>query len=542
MKNTIEKTVFLFSILTSLTFFASTTQAQIDDSQNTKFKEVCKQWQEKYTNGVQQKALHTTEGYGGNGWAESCRLTDQSFTLRKTIGDRDIFLDGIQVNIFYGSEGEDLRKQTYKVDIQKYYQSIKSKTNLAELIEIPNGSIVMMKFRSQINPEIIYTSGAALFQDKDQCSLEIHTMESWNVKEPPSDRDPFWKIDRNNQTGQTKFIRSVADDILNNPICTEKTSQVALKNTKPAQSNFTQALVENPPKESDFQKIPKSNFKKVNPVGTASATTKPATESANITGSIFIGKVGQEEKILVDLPNGTTATLADDQTAFEGEISGWKLLKGGNKPLSPRPLQVSIYAKDCHSEILEADPTRRANDWSGNNLITKIVGDCTYSNDGDPLRVFVDTGQVNFKTSSGVEISAQDSDFGVSFETTSGQSIVEIYNGSITITNKAGQSKTISTIYGSQINRIEVDKNGVMNEKIAIPQSQWEKFLASNQKDEKETDAGSNLPIVPAIVVLTAGGVIFFLYRTGKLLPLYKTSGQKITELLKKTSKEKKTD
>lgn len=312
-------------------------------------------------------------------------------------------------------------------------------------------------------------------------------------------------------------------------------------NNTSAIPNYTKALIEKPPRESDFQKIPKTDFKKVNPVSTASATPKLATESANITGSTFIGKVGEEGKILIDLPNGETVTLTDDQTALEGEISGWKLLKGGDKPLSSRPLQVSIYEKDCHSEILEANPTRRASDWGGNNVITKIVGDCTYSNSGDPIRILVDTGEVNFKTSSGTRILAKDSDFGISFETTSGQSIVEIYNGSITITNRTGNSKTISTIYGSEIKQIEIDNNGVMSEKIAIPLSQWQAFFASKQ-EEKDEPRGNTLPIAGALAVLGLGGIAFFLYRTGKLLPLYRISSQKITQILQKISKEKRTD
>lgn len=323
---------------------------------------------------------------------------------------------------------------------------------------------------------------------------------------------------------------------------TDQTAQDQSSNSNQSEiPNYTRALVENPPKESDFQKVPKSDFKKVNPEGTASASPKSATQTAEITGSVFIGKVGDAGKILIDLPDGKTIILTDNQTAFDGEMKKWRLIRDGGQSLSPTPLQMSIYEKDCHLDIRPANETRWASDWSGNNVITKTVGDCNYSNDEDPVRVLVDTGRVNFRTQSGVGIEAGKADFGIAYDSASGQSVVEVYNGSITVTSTLGNSKTISTVYGSKIRHLEVAKDGVMAEKIAIPESQWEEFLASNQQKKDET-GGNSLPIAGAVVVLGLGGVIFFLYRTGKLIPLYRITIQKIVGIFNKIHPEKKRD
>lgn len=317
---------------------------------------------------------------------------------------------------------------------------------------------------------------------------------------------------------------------------------------------YTQALVIEPPKESDFQKIPKTDFKKVYPVGTAFATPKPSTESANITGSMFIGKVGGEGELILQLPDGREVKLTDDKSAFEGEqpYLKWRDISGtGRNNVTPKK-NIYIEEVDCHilleqerrnqEDLKRLGAIRYSSDWGvDETIIIKPTGDCTYLNEGGPVRVLAKTGKATFKTPGGTTVSANNADFGIGYNAKSAISIVEVYNGSITITNQTGNSKTISAIYGSEIKQIEIDNNGVMTETIAIPLSQWQAFLASKQ--EKKDEAPKNtLPIVPAVAVLGLGGVIFFLYRTGKLLPLYQISSQKIAEILQKIRKEKKTD
>ncbi len=313
-------------------------------------------------------------------------------------------------------------------------------------------------------------------------------------------------------------------------------------------SNYTRALVIEPPKENDFQKVSESDFKLINPVGTASATPKPATGSANMTGSVFIGKVGGDGELILQLPGDKEVKLTDDKSAFEGEkpYARWRDISGSNNYIAPKR---SVYIKEIDCQILleqerqkqedlkRPGGIRYASEWGvDETVIIKPTGDCSYISEGGPVRVLATGGQVTFKTPGGAIVSAENADFGIGYNAKSSISIFEVYNGSITVTNKAGNSKTISANYGSEIKQIEVDKDGVMSEKIAIPESQWQAFLASRQEQKNETK--NNIPsIAGSVAVIALGGIAFFLYRTGKLLPLYTKSRQKITEILKKFSK-----
>lgn len=319
--------------------------------------------------------------------------------------------------------------------------------------------------------------------------------------------------------------------------------------------NHTQSLVIEPPKESDFQKVSKSDFKQVNPVGTASATLKSATESANLSGIIFVGKIGGDGELILQLPDGKDLKLTDDKSAFEGERpSGFRFrdFNGSVNNYNAPKRHVYIKEVDCHilleQEKRDQEIIKRfggityASDWGvDDTIIIKPTGDCSYTNEGGPVRVLAGGGQVNFKTPGGAAVSANNADFGIGYNAKSAISIVEVYNGSINVTSSAGNSKTISATYGSEIKQIEVDKNGVMSEKIAIPLSQWQAFLASKQ-EKKDEAKGNTLPVVGVVAVLGLGGIIFFLYRTGKLLPLYRISSHKIAEMFQKIRKEKKTD
>lgn len=308
---------------------------------------------------------------------------------------------------------------------------------------------------------------------------------------------------------------------------------------------YTQALVDKPPKASDFQNIPQSDFTTVYPTGKTLATQKLSTESANTTDSIFIGKVGKGE-VVVESPNGEKITLTDDMSGIDFFNKRFGATLPG--PEMGNPTQLTIREVDCHIIASRNDSgncdssgrCRYPDIWDAQTRIDKTVGDCTYLNEGGPVRVLAEQGQVTLKTPGGVTVTASKADFGIAYDAKSTTSIVEVYNGSVTVTNKAGQAKKLSTVYGSQIERIEVNKNGEMTEKIAIPQSQWEAFLASQQKEaEKETSVNAS-PVLIAIIVLGVGGIVFFLYRKGKLMPLYKTLGQKVSGMTKKTSKNNK--
>ncbi|MBI1919188.1 hypothetical protein HYS29_01225 [Candidatus Microgenomates bacterium] len=305
-------------------------------------------------------------------------------------------------------------------------------------------------------------------------------------------------------------------------------------------SQYTQALVVEAPWENDFKKVQPSDFKIVYPESTSSAIVKPATQSANITGSIFIGKVGSEGELILQLPSGKEVKLEEDKSAFEGErpYLRWRDKIGtGQRYVTPKR---NIYIKeiDCHilleqerrdqESLQRLGAIRYASDWGvDDTIIVKPTGDCAYLNEGGPIRVLAGLGQITFKTPGGTAVSADNADFGIGYNAKSAISIVEVYNGSITVTNGADYSKTISTIYGSEIKRIEIDKNNEMAEKIAIPGSEWEAFLASRKTEAKNTNTNG---IMMTVIILGAsiGGTMFFLYRTGKLKPFYKKYREKI--------------
>jgi len=303
------------------------------------------------------------------------------------------------------------------------------------------------------------------------------------------------------------------------------------------------ALIDNPPNESDFKKVVKSDFKLVYPVGSDSASLKVTTQSANLA---FIGKISGEGKLLVEFPNGQTVTLTDDYTGAEAEEA--RVVWRHNVKLLNYRFKLHIVETDCHIQIARDIAQAKGDTESIARLgvVRKpgkifdperrnvMVGDCSDLDMENLMRIFVQKGPAILNLQNGFVVANQDADLGIFSDANSGLSTVEIYNGSVTVKNKSGQEKTISSVYGSEIKQIKVAKDGIMTEKIAIPGSEWEAFLASNQKKEKEVSAGSNAPIVPVILVLAMGGLIFFLYQTGKLLLLYKVSIQKISELMGK--------
>lgn len=411
-------------------------------------------------------------------------------------------------------------------------------------------------------PELRKTHTAEISINKGTCGVSVTARSRYKDQYPgyhvsdsktggDINKHPVFNHDR--ETEMLALARKKAEEVFSvldcgNDISSPSSTAPSVGNSSSKsdtlnKSNYTQALVIEPPKESDFQKVKPSDFKIVYPISSPSAIPKPATQSSITSGNTFIGKVGGDGQISIDTPDGETATLADDLTAFDGEISIWRLVKGGDKPLrSPRLLEISIYEQDCHFAMQQANQAAKASDWSGDNVITKTVGDCSYINEDGSVRVLSEQGNIALKTPAELSISAGKADFGVGYDTKSGMSIVEVYNGSVEVSNKSGQAKTISSIYGSEIKQIEVAKDGTMNEKIAIPLSEWETFLASQQEKDQETSTRNNLSIVSVVMILGVGGLIFFLYRTSRFIPFYKMSAQKILELTKKIGKNNKSD
>ncbi|MBI4028860.1 MAG: hypothetical protein HY376_00620 [Candidatus Blackburnbacteria bacterium] len=293
----------------------------------------------------------------------------------------------------------------------------------------------------------------------------------------------------------------------------------------PVTQPFIWALIDKPAKESDFQKVAESDFKIVFPV---------TPESVKITSEkkLFLGVVGGGGEVLVELPNGDNVTVEEKQAIDIKFGDLWKEWRFSNRfPQNNWKGHVTVREVDCHILLAQEEQDRetlqrlgeirRANRYDlGDTLRIESIGDCSYINEGGPVRVLAQRGKVSFKTLGKTKVSAEKADFGIGYDATSGMSIIEVYNGSVMVEDKASQTKKISAVYGSQINRIELDKDGAMVEKIAIPQSEWETFLANSQQTETGGKTSrKTLPIITVIVALSIGGTALFLHRKGKLIP-----------------------
>lgn len=314
------------------------------------------------------------------------------------------------------------------------------------------------------------------------------------------------------------------------------------------------ALIDEIPKESDFRKVDRSDFKLIYLVSTNSANLKSSTQSANLKGKIFIGKVSGEGEIVIERTDGDAVNLKDDYTG--GDVGEARVIWKHNVKLSNHRFKLHIAETDCHIQIAqnitraESDAEqlvnigviRRAGTIFDPEKRNIMVGDCSDLNIERLTRIFVQKGPAILNLQNSSVVADQGADLGMVDDVSSGMSIVEIYNGSVAVKNKSGQVKTISSVYGSEIRRIEVSKDGVMNERIAIPQSEWDAFLVSQQEKKQEIKTDSSLFMFPITVVLGMGGLALFLYKTGRLLPLLRTLFQKISDQIgkfKKINKEK---
>lgn len=105
-------------------------------------------------------------------------------------------------------------------------------------------------------------------------------------------------------------------------------------------------------------------------------------------------------------------------------------------------------------------------------------------------------------------------------------SAIGVYEGQVEVQSLiTGEKVMLSSDMGSNLVFIPLQKPQEKNKKTPV--------VAKQESQEQKSNNG----IITSVVILGVGGLIFFLYRTGKLLPLYKTSSQKISELMGKNSK-----
>ena len=144
------------------------------------------------------------------------------------------------------------------------------------------------------------------------------------------------------------------------------------------------------------------------------------------------------------------------------------------------------------------------------------------------FKVLEGTMKTDMKVSTPISTGAvTGTDFAVSYDKESGISVFEIYDHSVKVTSNAtGEEKTISSSYGSPIRRIEVGSDGVMIEKIAVPKSEWEDFVAKNIL-EQNTAGGKEFFWTFLALIILAGG--FLVYKNGllnKIVPIKSDKSQ----------------
>jgi len=104
-------------------------------------------------------------------------------------------------------------------------------------------------------------------------------------------------------------------------------------------------------------------------------------------------------------------------------------------------------------------------------------------------------------------------DFGVFYDKNAGITLYEIYDGVIEVESLAtGEKRVLSSTYGSPIKRIEGTQDGTMTEKIAIPQSEWDVFVAK-AKNKKSPATWQWI-----VTLLIIGSIGYLAYRKKDVL------------------------
>ncbi|MBI2035929.1 MAG: hypothetical protein HYT12_04620 [Candidatus Liptonbacteria bacterium] len=110
---------------------------------------------------------------------------------------------------------------------------------------------------------------------------------------------------------------------------------------------------------------------------------------------------------------------------------------------------------------------------------------------------------------SGYGVSHKKTAYGIAHDPENGKSVIEIYDGEIEIFDRQTGKvlASLSTVFGADIKRIEIDAGGIMTEKIAIPQSEWVAFVAKTEKGTLSTAWRWGAAI------LIIGSIGYFVYR-----------------------------
>lgn len=489
----------------------------------------------------------TDRGVGGT----HCFFTDVRFPAPRKYEDITNVVQSIDLEVY--QQGENRAKKDVELMDESREDTLSEEDRIIKTTKIPGGFVQVIKDKLKQFDNDWWVGDMTFVQQKGACRLwivsrstspEIEKYHTFSVDKIKGEvyydnKHPGFRHDREEELLFT--TKQVVNTIwqISKDACGVKGDTSSPEDKQ----EYTRSELDQRPQASDFTKVSIKEFTKVYPVSTISATPSPKItpkvfpESTETIGDIFVGKIDGEGKIDIELPNGQTITLKDNKTwvdpydvAFNANPHYGLLIE------RPQFLFISLEPLKKDPRILYCSLSSYLKSFGDISKISIKVDKANWCYEvtlvDGMIRVLTEDNEQIYSLPNGTTITAQKGDFLVGYNSFSEESVIEIYDGSLTVKNKAGQSKTISSSYGTQIKRIEADQNGEMTEKIAIPKSQWEAFLTSQQRETESEISGNVSPFLVVIVILGMGGVIFFLYRKkrlpGKLIKLINSLSQRI--------------
>jgi len=169
-------------------------------------------------------------------------------------------------------------------------------------------------------------------------------------------------------------------------------------------------------------------------------------------------------------------------------------------------------------EIIVEGPIKFRVEWGVEDLGEEwnehfeiLEGDGRIKFDHMDTKGFIQVEDRMFLLVGGKLIRLNGTDLGVSYDSDTGESIVELYDGEISVNDNQGTEEVVmKTEYGGEIKRVEVSEKGEITEKVGIPGSDWDDF-------QKLASKGRLLGIINGVVtILVIGGGIWWFKKRKK--------------------------
>ncbi len=253
-----------------------------------------------------------------------------------------------------------------------------------------------------------------------------------------------------------------------------------------AAAEHARALVENPPTPQDLILIP------------------GVSSTVEFQKGFGVGAVKGEVKVL--WPSG-----GDFRTPREGDV-----IQEGTEIRIERGARILLNQKG--KEIIVEGPIKFRVEWGVEDLGEEwnehfeiLEGDGRIKFDHMDTKGFIQVEDRMFLLVGGKLIRLNGTDLGVSYDSDTGESIVELYDGEISVNDNQGTEEVVmKTEYGGEIKRVEVSEKGEITEKVGIPGSDWDDF-------QKLASKGRLLGIINGVVtILVIGGGIWWFKKRKK--------------------------